>query len=240
MQTEWKEKPLEALEMCELYELARREPMKTFDDWRIVEIRKKCLESMKDWKIYDYLAGWVEEHLLKFRVSELRHHGLLEVMLGWYVLNAQGETTIRAIEFAISLNRVEGSYGSIEDVISKIVVGRLLKNEISNFYPQLVSLPKFLEVLLDELDSPYHIKRNDGRQYFEEDWFCAERALRVIVREKDFSFLPKIEELIVLLQEGKIVPTDKPFYAKTSHLAAFKEARKILLEAKKEGLLGAA
>ena len=232
-----KAEPLKTFELKDLYEMARREPQKTFDEWRIFEVRKKCLETMKNWEVYGYLVDWVEKHIRELLVTGRRD--LPEAMLDWYVFNAQENVAVRAVEFSLSLANGEKAVLFFENAVSKIVAGRLLKNEVAVLYHKLPSLPKFLEELLEKLNSPYQIKK-EGRQYSDSDWVCAERALRIIVEYKDFSFLPQIEKIIVFMQTGKIVAPDKPFYAGEAHLGAFKEAKEILLKARKDSLLGKA
>ncbi len=189
---------LKSVTLAELYEMARRKPKTTFDDWPILEIRQKYLKAMEGWLFYKDLADWAEKQIWELFSLEVE---VPEAMLERYMFNAQD--TARAIEFSLSLvlgksicpfHKVSG-FVSIENTVSKIVAGRLLKNEVVVLYHKLPSLPKFLEELLGKLDRPY--RTNDSSyEYSGSDWVCAERALRIIIEYKDFSFLPKIEELI--------------------------------------------
>lgn len=229
---------IENVTLSELYEMAKRDPAKTFDDWPITEIRLKCLKAMEK-QIFDKrLADWAEKRILYF-FDFARSRELGGAILERYVFNAQD--VVRAIEFALCLDLGKKAcpffsccnfdgYADLENIVSKVVAGRLFKGETINSEPFIIPLRKFLGKFLDTLTLPWAMSGGIVR-YADSDWVCAERALRIIVANKDLSFLPKVEEYIRLSQGGKIQPPDKLFYTKGSHLAAFEETRRILLEA---------
>lgn len=225
----------------DLYEKARFYPMATFDAWPIAEIREECFKKIKEWEVDDSLADWAEKHIRELLAA--RHETLPRNMLEWYVFKSAGKKTERAVNFCLSLlsGKEDGrppvsSFG--ENVISKILAGDL-RGQSPEIYRRLTSLKSFLRQLLDKL-KPRSFEKSVPTEYLDGDWFCAERALKIIVAYNDFSFLSKIDQLIDLFQAGKIKPRSELFYAQKSHLAAFLEARRLLLKARKEILAGKA
>ncbi len=227
------------------YSLAKDHPRETYDFCYVKEIREACFRRIYDWVVdNDELAVWAEEKIKELLL--ISNEGLMGKMLNWYVFFSSGdEREAKSINFAISLfdlvDEVElpGRVESLKKIVSKILVWRLRVPD-HNLYRQLTRLPKFLGRMLNEVRPPFHRvgDNSDSKVYYDEEWFLVERALRIIVAQKDFSFLPKIGDLITLLQEGKIKPQDKLFYASESHLAVLKKASNILLEAQKESLAG--
>lgn len=221
-----------ALEFREILDQAARSPFRYFEKWPIVEVWERCLKAMGEReKIYKEEADWAEKWinaLLERNVDrEIR-----EKLLSWYVFTARGELAVMAIEFAISLWRNGLKIWPGE--LTKLIADKLLKGRYGEpgLYWKLPSLRGFIEGAFNEIKK----ERKDG--YFDDDWYSLERMLRIIVTVEDFSFSDRIEEIILALQEGKIRPYgSSPYYIKSMHLAALRDAKKILAKAKREKLL---
>ncbi|MBU1102645.1 hypothetical protein KJ853_03260 [Patescibacteria group bacterium] len=220
-------------EFREILQEAVRSPFRCFEKWPILEVWEKCLKAIGErGVIYKEEADWAEKWIHTLLEQSVVSRDIGKKLLSWYVFTARGKLAVRAVEFALGLRQGLKVW---PDELSKLIAGRLIKN-VSNegfFYPQLPSLKKFLHELLDEFKK----ERRDG--YLDSTWYCAERALRIIVAAEDFSFLDKIEEVILLMQAGQIFPSEssEPFYFKVSNLGAFKEAKKILVRARKEHII---
>lgn len=218
------------IDLAEVLSKVRQNPLKYFEDWHLLEVRERCLKEMEQWRyIYESHAEWAEACIRDF-LEQGDDYNFREKVLSWYVFAAKDGLAVRAIEFAFSLWR-EHKVHSPE--LSKLIAGRLLEGRRRDIdlYSKLPPLREFLEKLLDELKED----RRDG--YFDSDWFCAERALRIIDAAGDVSFLPQIEELILLLQEGKIYPSKyDPPESRDMNLARLKYTRKSLVKARKEKL----
>lgn len=214
-----------------LKEEVRNDPLKCFMEWNFVEIRQACLKKMQDFEIGYYHADWAEECIKSLRKSRnYEDLTLAEDVLSWYVFRArQDDLAVRAIEFAISLT--EKDTLSVNKV-SKIVAGRL-KEDIS-LYNLVPSLKLFLCKLLGHTTNFRHGNWH-GKEYFGSDWHMSERAQRIIQAAGDFSFLWKIDEVIMLLEEGCIYPWSyNPPDTKDMHLARLRITRKYLRKAEKE------
>ncbi|MDP3710265.1 MAG: hypothetical protein Q8R29_00900 [bacterium] len=206
-----------------------------FEQWPVLEVRQACLKIIKEfdgWSFHPESADWAEECIKDLAYQQ---DPLAEEILAWYVFAPQHqELAVRALEFAISLEATWDLRSTINTrAVSKIVCGRIC-NRHWILYPHVPSLPAFIHKLLS------HIKPRSFNQslyrYIEYDWHCAERALRMIRQGKDFSFLPAIEELILLFQDGITEPSScfsDPAYDKEMHLADLKTTRKILQKSRR-------
>jgi len=219
-----------AVEFREIMLEAERVPFKCFEKWPIFEVWKKCLKEIREQGVlYEPQADWAEKWINTLLESN-ENRDIREELLSWYVLTARGQLAVRAINFALSLRR---GFKIWPEELSKIITKRLIKhvdNEGFLYWPQLSCIKEFLHELLDDFKK----ERKEG--YLDHTWYCAERALRIIVAAKDFSFLDNIEEMIVLIQSGQLFPRkgSEPFYVKASNLEVFKQARRILVRAKNE------
>lgn len=211
--------------LSEILEGVWHSPFKYFEDWPILEVREKCLKEMERRRFFD--SEWLEPCIREL-LEGYDNYDFGKKMLSFYIFAERNEVVIRAIEFALSLWREGRAW---EGELSKVIAGRLLKDK-TKLYPKLPSLHGFLEDLLDKL-----MKKGQRDGYLASNWYCAERALRIIIAAEDFSFLPKIEELILLLQEGEIYPSKcDPPYTRDLNLAMLRATKRLLLKAKKEKL----
>lgn len=206
-----------------------------FEKWPLLEIRRACLRTIRVFTLdSDWPADWAETCVRELGWYTCGRDEMAEEILSWYVFAPKlywklekNVFAIRAVEFAISAKE----YMTI-NFISKIVCGRICQTPF--LYPLAPSLPAFLGELLDEV-TPHHAGQK--KEYMHIDWVCAERALKMIMAGKDYSFLPKIEELIALLQNRIIYPSShEPPYTKDLHLVMLRATIKILKEAQREAL----
>ncbi|OGI26304.1 MAG: hypothetical protein A3J76_04735 [Candidatus Moranbacteria bacterium RBG_13_45_13] len=143
----------------------------------------------------------------------------------------------RAIKFAISLcsERVLD-----ENLVSKLLAGRLKRGFLSiEIYDKMPSLKAFFHRFLRNI----YLDRWTGKlrpgEYSESDWYLAVRALDVAVLAGDFSLLWKIEEAIMLIEEGVILPARHSHWsAREMNLTFLKTAEKALKKAKREAAAG--
>lgn len=201
-----------------------------FIEWNLFEVRKACLRRIERFEVGHHQADWAEKC-----VRSLQEFGTLDDLdlafdvLSWYVFKAyQDNIAIRAIEFAISLSKKDNF---LTNKISKIVAGRLKDTDICLYY-EIPSLKPFLCKLLRSIARRILY---GNYEYLNSDWYQSERAQRLILAAKDFSFLWKIDEIIMLLKEGCIYPWSySPPDTKDIHLARLRITRKYLAKAKKE------
>ena len=197
----------------------RKNVFEKFEKWPILEVREACLKQLEGWShgIDDHIAQWAED-----AIRDLAGEKLAEKLLSWYVFAPQDESSaVRALEFAISLSEEKMEFGSA--IVSKIICGRICSKHWI-LYPAVPSLPNFIENLLNKL-----AEWGKFRDYFEIEWHCAERALKMVLHGEDFSFLPKIETILELFKAQKISPQrDLPLYTRDMHIAVFQSARRTL------------
>jgi hypothetical protein len=232
---ETKEKQLDkTVKMDDIFKQVHNDPINCFEKWPIKEIRQKCLERIKERGFLlsiEERAKWAENNITSLLDQENDEDKKLAMeLLSLYIFDAPKKGAIQAIEFAISL-RKRGEFlcrVSLLD-LSKIIAGRILKGDI--ICQEIPSLKKFLQELINEL-------KTARDSYVPGEWYCAERAIRIIMLTEDFSFLPQIEELIILFQQPNFKPIirDLP-YQKEQDLAVLKVAKRILIKAQKEHLL---
>ncbi len=223
-----------AFEFRGILDQAARSPFRYFEKWPIVEVWERCLKAMGEREtIYKEEADWAEKWINTLLERNV-NRDIKEKLLSWYVFAAKGELAIRAIEFALSLRQ---NVHILQGDLSKLIIGRLTKDDGFKLYPNVPSLHKFLEELLDE------IKKQSCHGYFSGEWYGVERALRVIRAMKDVSFLLKVEVLLLLMQEKTIFPSglsgtfSDEFFDRQMHMAALKTTIRVLLKARKEQLL---
>ena len=211
------------------------DPLAHFVKWPIAEIRQACLKRIKEWEIHEHLADWAEKVIVSLDESKSGYDRgeLIKEVLSWYVFNSRhDEVSIRAIEYAIALSN-KWKNGLRLEFISKIVAGKLKEDNIY-LYDMLPSLKRFICSWLDPM-----IRNGKRDGYSNSDWFMSERAQRVILAAGDFSFLWKIDEIIMLLEEDCIRPwMHVPRDTRDMHLARLRTTRKYLLKAKKEHKAG--
>lgn len=207
----------------------RFHPFEVFEKWPIAEIRVKCLATLRTWDEFnEYHAELLEECITDlFEQRDKLYRDLLDL----YIFKTKRDLAARAIEFALSLNK-KSTCGT--DDLSKWVAGRLIKDSWGDIYSKVPSLRGYLTGLLGELEK---YKADGYPDYY---WFRAERAIRVILRADDFSFLPQIEKLLLLHQQ-KVIGPDKyhPHYQRDVNMAILRATVRELGRAKKEHILEA-
>jgi len=210
---------------------ARRQPFMYFEKSSIREVRIECLKTIKE-------RGYIHPDWAESCIDALfdQNDDLKEDALSWYLFAAETDTAIiRAINFALSLREKKEYLNRINsNTLSKFIAGRLLKDHEIRVYPLLPPLHEFIVELLNELKN----KGSGNNGYFNSDWYCAERALRIIIAAEDYLFLPRVEELILLHQQGVIKPYgNDPPYQKDQNIAALKATRRFLFKAQKDHIL---
>lgn len=192
---EKEEKEFKKTETLEkVLEEARHNPFTFFEQWPLDIVRRRCLEYF----------GWVEEwkaSLVKEWINKLHQDSddLWNELLSWYIFNCRGPvTSSHALEFAINLSKHGFDIGRI----AKLVAGKLNRDQDGLYwYPP--SLHEFLEKLLNSVGSR-KIFGGNPYTYFLDDWHQTERAIRLILKEKDLTFLPQLREIKNLFVERKI------------------------------------
>ena len=225
--------------------------MMTFAKYDLLEVRKACLDWLEKlgWDITDEnTSAMFEDYIRQLDSLDSKHFG--ERLLNIYVFHTDRDNDpiiVRAIEFAISLTKVSPTGFLRSNIVSKIICSRLSKiyfsecynndhEPVKSAYDLIPSLRDFLTALLDSLKPVGRLElysRSKPHSYH--DFTLAMRALKVIVHfaREDQSFLPQINELIMLHQQGIIKPYDDssdPF-ALAVNLAALKQAAKLLRRA---------
>ncbi len=218
---------------------AKSNPIGVFMEWPIYEVRKYCIEQLKETALHeDHFAEWAESTILWILSGDCswREVDFLPEILSWYIYNAKNDRlSIRAIEFTIRISKMEN--GIKASLASKLIAGKI--EDICKFYPMIPSLKKFLCKLLDVMVSMGlrdNVDNDDeDNKYSFQDWILAERAQKVIVAIGDFSFLWKIDEIIAMIENGILSSWDNyPPETRDMHLARLRFTRKALLKAKKE------
>lgn len=215
----------------ELFGLSR-DLFKVFKEYPIRNIRVRCLEEMAKWEeFYSYHA----DEFLEPCIIDLFDQGddLYGSLLEMYIFKTEKDLTVRAIEFAISLDK-RNIFGVRN--LSKMIAGRLTKDwQGADIYPKVPSLKMYLAGLLYELEKGMV----DG--YSDYCWVEAERALRVISHVGDYSFLSQIEKLLLLHQQKIIGPSksSSPSFQRDVNIAMLKATIRMLKWAEKEAVLAA-
>lgn len=215
--------------------LAKIRPFQYFEEFPFDEIREICLKTIREeHPVVDRnLADWAEACITDLVRQQ---DPLWENILSWYLFGTKETTLIaQSIEFTISLADIPGiGHG----YVSKLLAGKFERLQAHGpySYPLSSALKKFLSSLLEEL-----MPSSGSGVYDEDDWYRAERALRIIASQEYHSFLPKIEELITLHQEGKIFPLmlERPYRQNLAHatnIATLRAVASILRNAHKKRL----
>ena len=212
---------------------AKSDPFLSFKKWPIHEVRTACLKTMKSRYpciTADWMVDWLESVITELNAI---HDPVGRDLLEWYIFGSYAEIVPRAIEFAYSVLKKNTAWINI---YSKMITGKLLKKEhpsvctnvpINELFP---SIDEFLRLLIAKLLAP-----RSSTGYFEENWVCAERALRIIMSYELTEYLELLEEYISLYKTGKIQPSNTlPPFQKDLNLAMFIAAKRILVKAKKK------
>ncbi len=232
MENTEKRRFVKTIEDEDLMRKARNNPLIFFEQYPFRKIRVACVKEIKSnstyqrYKISKDWIDWIEEC-----ISDLleQNDNFAEELLEWYICEGtEDEIAINAIEFALKLKDKIPVYYNL----SKFIAGRLLKGWDIRLYPEIPSLRGYLSELLKAL-----VKSKDGDGYLNSYWVRADRALKIIIAAGDFSFLPQIEELIVLHQNGTLKPwKSDPSYVKDLNIAMLKATRRALYKAQREHL----
>jgi hypothetical protein len=207
---------------------ARRNPVQTFEDWPLVEVRTACLQEISVWidrntpRFDEKTADWIESFLLEAEGAGSGNRDPFGAdALAWYVAVAPEKLGARAIEFAIQRRGAwENQY------VSKIVNGRLKKDPW--LWEGISNLIDFLEESLTFLWSDEH-----SNVYDERSWITAERALRMIARAEEVRLKPNVLRIQKSLQNRNLTPWGTPGSAEHSlrlaeHKALVRETLRIL------------
>lgn len=221
------------LSLEDIYKQAYKDPLKTFEKWQIWEVQEKCLKAMNNFRArHNKDADWAESCV--GGIWEIRG-GLVELditekILSWYIFSEKDSIVIRAIEFVISFrqHKILPIYrDSWDSMASKLITGRLLKGWDSiELYTKIPSLREYLISFFD------HLLVERERRYEDSYWFLVERAMRIIIKAEDSTFLEKIQQVLQALQSGKIFPQQvglRPHYARASHFAALHDTEGLLM-----------
>ena len=211
--------------------------MEEFILWEVVEIREAFIKRMSgDWFfITPEIADWAEKTIIDLLQQR---DDMGEKLLRWYLFDNKlakhcrteqyDKYVVRALGFTINM------VGKVRDfsdsTASKYVAGVILKGQYSPMYlyEQMPFMKDFLaRLILENLAPPNRLI------YFEKDWHMTERALKIIIKVGDFSFLSQLENLVLRMETGNNISigSDLPVYALDSHIAILKrtilELRKI-------------
>ncbi|KKR09632.1 MAG: hypothetical protein UT37_C0015G0003 [Parcubacteria group bacterium GW2011_GWA2_39_18] len=219
-------------ELKRLVIIGKLNPLETFEKYPIQEVRDVCLKKIRDYDWSDYSwnysgrgispawADWAEQCVKELLQQE---DPLWKDILALYVQNTKHKNSswnqdpenwtpvVRSIEFALSLvNLEERLLGSEFSTIAKFVTGKIKDCPVA--YEHVPSMKNFIEKLLFNCI----LKNPDGTlhyiaKYREADWYNIIRALSIIVKCQNFSFIPAIEELVVLIRNGELKPSEHEF-----------------------------
>jgi hypothetical protein len=214
-------------------------PYTSFDRWPILEIRKKCVESLKN-QVYldtvgavDWRADWIED-----RVDQLLNHRgygyeLVEEILSLYIFNSHRDSAVRALEFLVSRC---SSVPIVPSKLSlKLIAGKLAKDDSDE---DLYASVSGLWQLLDKSFVQFIECRGVG-DYYTDRWISLERVFKIILQVSDYSFLPRVNEILTLMKEKLILPKffGDPLAFET-HRDRLRAVKKYLEKAKKKALEG--
>lgn len=211
--------------------------LEMFEKYPFIEVRKKCLEEMKKVFIQDFHAEWAEECVIDLLKQ---NDSFADDILSWYLFSIKfdslrkNELDVRSIEFVINLGKNMPRFWM--DKASKLVAGKLLRDDLDApswlIYREIPSLHEFLGKLLNGLKSD----SSKERGYFNNDWYCAERAQSIILKFRDHSFLTEIENLCSMYKKGEIKPNQSVFRedAMCKHIAGLIFLKRVLRKAKRE------
>jgi hypothetical protein len=223
----------------DLNSMARSEPFSTFINYPFKEIRDTCIEGMKDYSnIGIGFADQAEAMISRLRLVDWKRD-YWKKMLEWYLFAAEEENVLeRAIEFALSLYAAD--YVLNDNLVSKLLTARLKKGWSGiEMYDKMPSLKAFFHRFLRNIYLDWHTSRLRSGEYSTSDWQLAMRTLDIAVLTNDYSLLWKIEETIILIEEGVIYPSKHSHWsAKEMNLALLKTAEKLLKKAKREAAAG--
>lgn len=215
----------------------QRDPMRTFEEFPIKEIREECISRLQFRKMDIVVVKWLEDQALGL----LRKNDYFaKDVLSFYLFNTKEDEESgysmgpkRAIKYLTDLKPVatESTPFSLYDC-SKMITGRLFggfEPAIEKYEEMKYFLSDFFGYCLDRI----YVRLDDG--YPERDWACAQRALRVFLAAKDCTHLKTINELIAFFDERVIRPSEKmPVFSRGMHYAALIETRDILEAEKKK------
>lgn len=218
---------------------AAQDPFKTFEEWPLLDVRRKCLEVMSDERNYCYsispgTADWAEKAIDDLVVN---NDAIVDELVQWYLFRPKDEDIIaRALKFVIGLKAKNQIWYGYERT-SKLIAGRVKKDTEKFECKYLCPMPVFLKNYIKEIFNEFKEDGQSRAGYDRSDWHCLERALRIISDVKDFSLLPEIEKIILLYQERKIYSVKwVPFFERDLHLAMLKSVRKYLYAARKDSI----
>ena len=181
-------------------------------------VRAQCLEDLRQRSVEnEEMADLLEEVIPKVFLVEnnLAYGNYWEKLLSWYLFNCEVQNPslrLRAFEFttALFLSNENAALVSIRPALSKMIAGVVRK------HPELYWAPSVPEFLKESLGSG--------------DWMPVERALDLICRAEDTSFLPRVMELSRAALKEKDEKEDFKTKASDERFASAK-ARGVLGEA---------
>lgn len=215
----------------EILKKAEYEEFSVFDEWPLEEVRRLCIKSLKDRREVDIAsyAEWAES-----RIRAMSKQGDLTdwtELLSWYIYNSKSEFKGRALEYAITLAKEKENRYRFLGEISKHLAGKI-RNE-PEVYWYVPSMREFLKTLLSRIKLT-----GENTSYMDADWYCAERAIRCIVKVEDIEFLPQIEEILSCheKEQGKHFSDldERTNFSRVQRIAFLQEAVRVLLEARKK------
>lgn len=182
-------------------------PLEIFLDLPTESIRRACLKVMNaDAGFHHYPVDYVEKVV----------NGLMAVhddfwldLLECFVAKANNETAPAAIEFAIQLAMKE----FLNNDVVKTIVAKLLGGESYGAYWNAPSMEPLICRLLEQpgrssrilADEMVRSRRNDNNYgYLGPDWVQVERAVKIIMKFGDTTFLPILKKLLGEMESGNL------------------------------------
>lgn len=215
-----------AVPFQDLLKEAERNPIATFDEWPIKEVRDVCVRKLEFISLDTAKAEWLEKRILMLAKER---EDYWEKLLFWYIFSEKW-LEIRALEFAISLlKEKEVNEASVFKGVSKIVAGKISRDP--SLYWYIPSIRDFIQLSLSVLKPKY--KGDDT--YSDSRWYLLERAVRCLLKVEDIGFLPELEGILPPLEKEEMKPFEdvgEHDITRVQHIAFLKEAIEILTRAR--------
>ncbi|MFH0779414.1 MAG: hypothetical protein V1928_00975 [Parcubacteria group bacterium] len=218
----------ESVKLKQLFNLARNRPFETFDQHRITEMREECADKKYFGRIQDSAeADWFESRIVAFqKIDDLIWGKLFD----YYLFESDDRLLPRALKFAFQLST---DLCAIEPFLhytfQKSIINRINMHAI-NLYWKIPELSEFLLISFAKM------KECKNKQYSDEHWNAFQRAVKLINKVQDITFLNELLEIKKLFSEDKLQHYNfwNDDFIQVQHEAFVKKAAELLQKAHDE------
>jgi len=174
----------------------------TFDQYPLDEIRQRCLKQLKRRSNniqYSEEFEWLENHIRVF-LQESRVNEMAYELLSSYLYQAThvNQGRLRALKFAFQLDREDLI---TRDRLTKLVYGTIMDHP--NLYWQTPAAHELVARLI-HFFLPYNV--DTVNDYSDITWIDFERAIRIILKTEDITFIQNLQEIQQLQKQKRIIP----------------------------------